>query len=571
MIRRPPRSTLFPYTTLFRSSLLRKMDELAITKEFVKHKKYFYIFSSCNQNFKLKNKTQKRWCGQCPKCVFTWTLMSTYLPVSELEKIFGKNLYQDKKLKPLFAELLGKRKHKPFECVGTPREMEKAMGIARWNKKILILGFGREGSSSLKFLLKRKINPQDITVADQNKLEQFRPEYGRMIKKSKINLRLGKKYLNNLDEFEIIVKTAGIKLDNKLVKKLEKSGVEITTNLNLFLSQIKGKIIGVTGTKGKSTTATLIYEILKAAGKKIILVGNIGKPFLDYLNQDAKNTVFVAELSSYQLDTLRGKIDVGVMTGFFPEHLNYHGSLKKYFAAKMNLARNSKIFVYNNKFKQIKTALKLIKTKKISYKKTNLKSNLLGDHNQENIAGAIETAKLFKVKKVIIKKTIKNFKGLEHRLELVGKFRGIIFYNDVLSTTPESTIAAIEALQDKNLTTIIVGSFDRRLNYKKLARKIIQAKIRNVIYWPNAGEIIAKEIKVSMGSLAPENRRHQRWLRSLNLIKVQNMEQTIAQSFKLANSGETVLLSPAASSYDFYQDYREKGEKFKEEILNDKL
>ena len=172
------------------------------------------------------------------------------------------------------------------------------------DEKILILGFGREGFSSLKFLLGKKLEAENITVADQNRLGQFQPKYREELKKSKVNLQLGEKYLNNLDKFEVIVKTSGIKLDDKLVKKLESKGIEITTNLNLFLSQLQGKIIGVTGSKGKSTTATLIYEILKAAGTKTILVGNIGKPFLDYLNQDAKNAIFVAELSSYQLDTL---------------------------------------------------------------------------------------------------------------------------------------------------------------------------------------------------------------------------------------------------------------------------
>jgi UDP-N-acetylmuramoyl-L-alanine---L-glutamate ligase len=431
------------------------------------------------------------------------------------------------------------------------------------DKKILILGFGREGQSSLRFI--RKYYPKQIIgVVDQNTWAQFGPTEKDWLKKDKnLVLHLGKNYLKNLDQFEVIVKTSGIKLPDNRVKKLTRQGTMVTTNLNIFLANIQGRVTGVTGTKGKSTTTSLIYAILKTAGQKTVLVGNIGKPFLDYIKEDSKQTIFVAELSSYQLDTLDQEIDLAVVTSFSPEHLNYHGSLNKYFQAKMNIVRHLKkggTVVYNQKFKRVNDFIKKQKINSVGYSLLSLRvdpllrgdvaiSRLIGEHNQQNMAGAVAVAKYWKIKDADIKKTLAKFRPLEHRLELVGTFRGTTFYNDVLSTTPESTIEAMRTLEDKNLQTLIVGGFDRGLNYRKLAREIKKSKIRTVICWPHAGEKIARELKkIKAGN---------------KIIRVKNMTETIKAAFQYTKSGEAVVLSPAASSYDFYTDYREKGTEFK--------
>jgi len=153
------------------------------------------------------------------------------------------------------------------------------------------------------------------------------------------------------------------------------------------------------------------------------------------------------------------------------------------------------------------------------------------------------------VKDSAIIKAIKSFKPLGHRLELVGKYRDVFFYNDVLSTTAESTVAAIDALEGKNLETLIVGGFDRGLDCEGLVRKIKNKSIKNVIYWPHTGEIIAKELKKARTKS--------------RLIRVRNMDETVKAAFKFSTPGAVVLLSPAASSYDYYSDYREKGDEFK--------
>lgn len=432
------------------------------------------------------------------------------------------------------------------------------------NKKILILGFGREGQSSWRYL--RKHYPKQlIGVADQNTLAQFGPkERGWLSKDKNLVLNLGKNYLKNLEWPEIIIKTSGIKLSPNQMKKLRQQGIKVTTNLNIFLANTKGRVVGVTGTKGKSTTASLIYAILKQAGKKTVLVGNIGKPFLDYINKESKQTIFVAELSSYQLDTLTEKLDMAVVTSFYPEHLNYHGSLTNYFQAKMNIVRHLKkggAVIYNQNFRRVadfikkQSAVKAIGYSKLAPKFAD-QVKLLGEHNQQNIAGSMAVAKYWKIGDADIKKALAKFQSLEHRLELVGKFHGINFYNDVLSTTPESTLAAVKTLRDKNLQTLIVGGFDRGLNYANLAREIKKAKIRTVICWPHTGETMARELR--------------RIKTAAKIIPVKNMRQTVAAAFKYTKPGEAVALSPAASSYDFYSDYREKGKEYKKLIKENK-
>jgi len=433
------------------------------------------------------------------------------------------------------------------------------------DKKILILGLAREGWSSYKFL-RRYFKQQKIWLADKKTLKEFESEKRKILQQDKnLVLNLGNKYLNQLTEIEIIIKTPGIKLDDKLVKKLTKKNIIITSNLNIFLANLKGKIIGITGSKGKGTVTTLIYKILKAGGKKTYLVGNIGQPFLNYIKYDSTNTIYVAELSSFHLENVVGKFDIGAFISFFPEHLKEHGSVNNYFKAKMNLVQNIKqngTVIYNKNYKKIDQAIKQVKKTKNNIKFIGIphfsrdrlqiiKTPLLGQHNQLNIQAAVEVAKLFKIKSTTIFKTIKNFKGLPYRLELIGQFKGIKFYSDTLGTTPEATVKAIEALQEVNLQTLIVGGVSKGGNYNLVAQAIIKAKLKNLIMLPNVGIEIGKLIKKNKVKYKP------------NLVVAKNMQQAVKQAFKLTQTGESVCLSPAGTSFDFYKNYADKGDDFK--------
>ncbi len=556
-------------------SLLRPFYEIRIVKLFSEiGKKYFSIFSSCNRNFSSVRKASgglwpasnaKRsfagWCGECPKCVFVFTLLSAFLSKKELVKIFGKNLYGEKDLLPLFKDILGFGKIKPFDCVGTFEEAQTAMYLSKnkfkndfivkqLGKKVkyfkdvfktqkesnvleqfrflgiesaLILGYGKEGRATQKFL--KKYYPKlKIGIADAER---------------------GKNYLKGQDKFDIAVKTPGIK--KELIK------IPYTTATNIFFSKVLGKnlIIGVTGSKGKSTTFSLIYEILKMAGKKVELLGNIGNPMLESLTktQNLKSKIYALELSSYQLDDLKFSPDIAVLTNLFPEHMDYHGGIKNYYQAKKNIInfQNSQnYFIYNSQVKIVKSWLKDYQGKAIQFNKINLnniETKLIGEHNQNNIKAAIAFAKILNISDAAIKKAIKNFKPLPNRLEFVGKFKGIEFYNDASSTNPESSILAIKSL--KNIDTILLGGEDRGYDFKNLEKALRKYKIRNVVLFPDSGK---KILKSKAG---------------FNILSTKSMEEAVRFAYKNTKKGSVCLLSGASPSYSLWKNFEEKGSQFK--------
>ncbi len=431
------------------------------------------------------------------------------------------------------------------------------------NKKIIILGLGREGLSSLNFITsqikKGKLKPTQLAIADKKNEDQFEDGIKNIIYKHNIKKYLGKNYLRQIYNYDIIIKTPGLALSGQTQKKIKQNKIQLTSNVNLFLSNRLGQVIGVTGSKGKGTTATLIYKILKAAGKKTYLVGNIGKPFLDYLKYDSKQTIYTAELSSFHLENILGKIDMGVITSFFPEHLSHHQTLSNYFQAKINLVRRIKkggTIFYNSNYKRIKNFIRKQKIKAVAFNQPEIEiqTKLKGKHNLANINAAIKVAQKIKIPHKIILKSIKNFKGLPYRMEYIGEYKGRCFYCDTLGTTPEATIVAIQAL---NPETLIVGGSGKgasQQQFLKLARQIAQSKVLTLIAMPDEGYKIAKLLN------------QHKLTRITKIIKVQNMQRAVQSAFKQTRKGGVVLLSPAAASFDQYNNYSQKGEHFKKLI-----
>jgi len=405
------------------------------------------------------------------------------------------------------------------------------------NKKIIILGFGREGKDTLSFL--KKMFPDKVLgIAD--KLEILG------LKQKNIKVHLGKDYLKALKEYDLIVKSPGIPIHLKEVEKAFKQG-KITSQTEIFLENCPGKIIGVTGTKGKSTTASLIYEIFKNAGFKVYLLGNIEKPLLSYLLKAKKDDVFVCELSSHQLYNLKKSPHIAVFLNVFPEHLDYYKNLKEYAKAKANIAvyqTKNDFLIYNSGNKIVREIAQKSKAKKIPIK---------GEYYDLDKKAAEAVGKIFKVKDSIISKTIKEFKNLPHRLELVGIFKGITFYNDALATIPEATIGAMETLGDR-IETIMLGGFERNIDFKNLAKKILKSKIKNVILFPTTGKKIWQEI-VKLGNRGVPKH-----------FFVNDMEKAVKLAFKYTEKGKICLLSTASSSFSIFKDYKEKGNLFKKYI-----
>lgn len=526
-------------------SLLRQFYEIRVAQIFAKHKKYFPLFASCNKNFKIFKKcSDSLWCGKCPKCAFTFLILAPFLSKKELLGIFQKNLFSEKSLIPLFQSLLGFGKFKPFECVGTFEESQAAFFLASKKfkneitiksllskiknpkkfinqvfrtvfaptlptpfrflgiKNICILGYGKEGKVTEKYLKKNYQNLK-IGILDQN---------------------LDKNYLKKQERYDLAVKTPGIPKD--------KVKIPYVTATNIFFSQNKNFTIGIAGTKGKSTTASLIYEILKTAGKKVRLIGNIGNPMLEVLlTKVDPDEIFVIELSSYMLDDIEYSPDIALLLNLFPDHQDYHQGIKKYYEAEKNIFKFQKPedFVLRPPF-----------IEKIPLGKNEIP--LLGTHNLKNIQAAIKVARLLKISDLVIKKTIKDFKLLPHRLEFIGEFEGIKFYDDAISTTPESTIMAIKALP--KIGTIFLGGKDRGYNFQELEKNLRWHRIKNIVLFPESGPRILKSRQ------------------GFNILETKSMKKAVDFAFQKTPKGEICLLSTASPSYSLWKNFEEKGNLF---------
>jgi len=409
------------------------------------------------------------------------------------------------------------------------------------DKKILILGFGREGKDTLLFL-KKLFPKKKISIADQ---------------------KLDKNYLKKLKGYDVIIKTPGIPF-----KILPKSALrKVATQTDIFFDNCPGQIVGITGTKGKSTTTSLIYEILKKGGKAAHLVGNIGKPVLNLLFSAGPGDIYVYELSSHQLYNLKKSPQVAVFLNIYPEHLDYYKNFQEYINAKANIARyqtKDDYLIYNAGDKIVREIAKKSKIelpqkakgkKRISFSSPAKKIPVRGKYYELNKAAARAVGKIFKVPSKIIDKAIKEFKYLPHRLELVGTFRGITFYNDALATIPEATMAAIDSLGPR-VQTIMLGGFERNIDFKNLAKKVLQSKIKTVILFPTTGERIWKEImKLSRGRGVPEH------------FSTDNMRDAVKLAYRHTGKRKICLLSTASSSFSIFRDYKEKGNLFKKQVF----
>lgn len=544
-------------------SLLRPFYEIRVVEMFSKYKKYFSYFSSCNRNFKISSADRDSlWCGECPKCVFIFVLLSALLSKISLLKIFKKNLYTNPALLPTFRDILGFGKLKPFDCVGTFEEVRAAFLIARKKfkkdiamktfipkikkvksyikkvfstnaapnipaqfrflgmKTVLILGYGREGKVTRRYM--SKYHPKlKIGVADA---------------------RLEKDYLEKQNKYDLVIKTPGI--PKRFVS------VPYTTATNIFFSQIKNVKIGVTGSKGKSTTASLIYAILNEAGKKVRLLGNIGNPMLGALMHSIDpDEIFILELSSYQLDDIEFSPNTAVITNLFPEHMTYHKKLDSYYEAKRNIIKYQHLgdtFIYNLNNSLLKQWAKNCKRKAIPFVK-NIpvllsETKLSGKHNLENIKAAITTARIFNIRDGVIKRALIKFKPLSHRLQFVGEFKGIKFYDDAISTAPESTIAAIKAIP--NVATIFLGGEDRGYDFKELEKTLRKSEIKNVVLFPESGRRILKS------------------KRGFNVLKTSSMAKAVKFAYVYTPAGYVCLISTASPSYSLWKNFEEKGRQF---------
>lgn len=412
-------------------------------------------------------------------------------------------------------------------------------------KEILILGLGKEGSDSFKFL--KKVFPNKVLgVGDRLDFENLNAKIQKLLKSERKNKRhLGKDYLKALKNYDIIIKSPGV--PPKIIKPFLTKKQQVISQTEIFFDNCPGKIVGITATKGKSTTASLIYNVLKQGGVKAHLVGNIGRPVLNLLLSATPKDVYVYELSSHQLFDLKKSPQIAVFLNVFPEHLDYYRSFQEYAKAKANITKyqnKNDFLVYNQEDELVTEIAKKSKAKKIPIK---------DQYYQLNRNAARALGKIFKIPKTTIAAAINNFKGLAHRLEPVGTFKGITFYNDSLSTIPETTIAALDFLGDK-VQTIFLGGFDRGLDFKNLAKRILKSKIKTVILFPTTGKRIWKEILQQTQGKSSKLPNH---------FFADNMPEAVRIAYRETERDKISLLSTASPSFSIFIDYKEKGNLFK--------
>jgi len=441
-------------------------------------------------------------------------------------------------------------------------------------KKIAILGFGIEGKSTYKFLRKYLKNI-DLTII--YKTQDLNLEQELLKKDQNLNFISGDNYLSFLQNYDIILKSPGISF-----KGIDTSNFidKITSQMELFLKSTKSYTIGVTGTKGKSTTSSLIYQMLLKQGKNAHLLGNIGTPIFDEI-EDINDTDFVVlEISSHTLEHLKASTNIGIILNIYEEHLDHYESFKKYAEAKLNLFKYQKendvaIFNLDNEniinlkksFKQNDYAITIESNKNnlskntISLKDgivlynektiydTKMDRKLKGNHNINNIMFVLAVNNILNLDLEKTVEVINEFNSLEHRLEFVTKIDDIEYYNDSIATIPEATIESIKALEKVN--TLIVGGNDRGVNLSELIEFLEKSEIENIICLPKTGEYIAEGLKNT----------------NKKIINVKDIKEAVKHAKTLTKKGTICLLSPAASSYGYFKNFIERGNIFKEEVL----
>ncbi len=410
------------------------------------------------------------------------------------------------------------------------------------NKKVLILGFGLEGKSTYNYL-KNIGTYQSLTIADQNEVLGIEEE-----------VIFGTDYLNYLEQFDIVIKSPGVALPND---KSEYKCV-ITSQIELFISEYREQIIGITGTKGKSTTSSLLYHVLKTAGVKILFAGNIGVPVLDIINEIEEDTTIVIELSVHQLEYLQVSPKRSLFLNIYEDHLERYKTIENYRNIKENIYRyqslNDTVYCLEEYRPQNKNGqIKIINKENLPFKtfaEIEVK-RLQGNHNLSNCAFVYEVAKEFNITDELFIKGVQTYQGLPHRLEYIGTKNGVDYYDDSISTTVESTINALESIE--NAKTILLGGMERGIDYTNLVEYLKTKKLDHIILMYDSGQ------------------------RIYNLLKERNVENTIyietleeATKYVLENAQENTacLLSPASASYGYFKNFEERGDKYKMYIFD---
>lgn len=473
------------------------------------------------------------------------------------------------------------------------------------DKRVAILGLGTEGLALVDFLHDKAAN---ITILDQLRESQItsrlenkeKDSFEAILGKKSIKKVFGDNYLDNLDQFDVVFRSPGISYLNSKIQDALRKGVEVSSQIKLFFNLCPCPIIGVTGTKGKGTTASLIYEIIKSdlssvisyqnkdnklqvknSHPKVFLAGNIGYPAITLIPRLREKDIVILELSSFQLMDLDASPYIAVVTNLTVDHLDYHKDIDEYQQAKLNILRyqSETDFAILNKessfspqiISKLKSQIKyfskqsdaevvvvddkvILKTEKGDVEICRAdKVKLFGRHNLENIAAAALVADTLNIDIETVKKATKDFKGLPHRLELVAEIDGVKYINDSFATNPEPTMAAIDSFLENKI--LILGGSSKGADFSKMADKISNSNVKAVILIGGESENIKKALLSTSYS-------------GKIVSDIVNIEQIVESCRKLASEEDIVILSPACASFGMFKNYKDRGKKFKTAVLN---
>lgn len=427
------------------------------------------------------------------------------------------------------------------------------------DKKVLILGFGREGKSTLE-AVKRAGGYSELAVSDMNQVD---------VEKG-VTLICGPDYQKCLNDYDVVFKSPGIVLE------MERSDIKakLVSQTELFFERYGSQIIGITGTKGKSTTTTLIYHILKSSGRDVVLAGNIGIPAFDIWEKIEDDTIITFEMSSHQLEYMTTAPHIAVYLNIHEEHLDHYGTMEKYVAAKENIYRNQKdndklfvnelivpekdecksdiIVVGYNEMADIMINGNVINYKNMAYEIPINDIRLLGEHNYYNIATAYGILNEYGISDEEFTDGLCSYETLPHRLQYIGTVDGVKYYDDSISTICDTAMQALNSVKDAS--TILIGGMDRGIDYSELIEFLSMHEIENIILMAATGKRIYEEIADKYPNFRQTSRLH----------LVETLEEAVVLAKKITPIGRSCVMSPAAASYGIFKNFEERGQIFNE-------
>lgn len=444
------------------------------------------------------------------------------------------------------------------------------------NKRVAIIGLGVSNIPLIDHLYNLGAN---ITLFNNKPIDKLESSILDKIYEKKLEYSFGENYLSKLVGFDVIFRSPSCRPDLPEIEREVERGAVLTSEIELVLEMCPGTTIGVTGSDGKTTTTSLIYEILKEENLNCYLGGNIGIPLFTKIADMKSEDFVVLELSSFQLMTMNTSPDIAVVTNISPNHLDIHKSYEEYIQAKANIFKyqdENNLLVLNHDNETTKEFSKVASSKVIYFSsKEKLDNGLIldngiikecenglrrhlvntkdiklkGIHNSENICAAIAaTSQIVSIEAQI--RAVSNFSGVNHRLEFVKEINGVKWYNDSIASSPTRTIAGLNSF-DENIV-LIAGGYDKNLDYTPLAEPVIK-KVNNLILLGQTSEKIYDAVRTEL--IGKEKK--------LNIFKVNSLEEAVSKAKEVSKKGDIVLFSPASASFDMFKNFEERGNMFK--------